>query len=99
GPLRSRSRPRRSNRAVASCQLSVASKSPEWTKQRGHKPMTEKSAAPKKGSHAGLGPLEAALGHKFNRIHLLEQALTHSSHAHELQDEEASLDNEQLEFL
>src|SRR5438270_896612 len=69
--------------------------------------MTKKSAAPKKRSNAGLGPLEAALGHKFTRGRLLEQALTHSSHAHEASgdvgavdgSQEPSLDNEQLEFL
>jgi ribonuclease III len=53
---------------------------------------------------ADLSPLEAALGHSFARRELLEQALTHSSHAHEselLGDERpaAQRDNEQLEFL
>src|SRR3954469_25442756 len=52
-----------------------------------------------------LSPLEAALGHTFLRRELLEQALTHSSHAHEsdpIPDDarpSAQRDNEQLEFL
>lgn len=48
-------------------------------------------------------PLEAALGHSFGRRELLEQALTHSSHAHESDAEDTrpapQRDNEQLEFL
>lgn len=49
-------------------------------------------------------PLEAALGHTFQRRELLEQALTHSSHAHESEDIEDARpapqrDNEQMEFL
>jgi ribonuclease-3 len=49
--------------------------------------------------------LEAVLGHRFARPELLEQALTHSSHAHETVDDEDAepgaqrRDNEQLEFL
>jgi ribonuclease-3 len=51
--------------------------------------------------------LEAVLGHRFTRPDLLEQALTHSSHAHEAGGEEFAdhhpskrdRDNEQLEFL
>ena len=46
--------------------------------------------------------LQTALGHRFRRPGLLEQALTHSSHAHELEARDASAgvrDNEQLEFL
>jgi ribonuclease III len=46
--------------------------------------------------------LQAALGHRFRRPALLEQALTHSSHAHELEARSGSAsvrDNEQLEFL
>jgi len=46
--------------------------------------------------------LEAALGHRFRQPPLLEQALTHSSHAHEIEARGASAgirDNEQLEFL
>ena len=47
--------------------------------------------------------LEAVLGHLFARPELLEQALTHSSHAHEAGGEESAEpsrgDNEQLEFL
>jgi ribonuclease-3 len=52
-----------------------------------------------------LSPLETALGHSFARRELLEQALTHSSHAHERdpdpEDERPipQRDNEQLEFL
>lgn len=44
-----------------------------------------------------LNPLEAKLGHKFIRRELLEQALTHSSHAREHQSD--GPDNEQMEFL
>jgi ribonuclease-3 len=46
--------------------------------------------------------LQTALGHRFRRPALLEQALTHSSHAHEIEARSASAearDNEQLEFL
>ncbi|MCI0401888.1 MAG: ribonuclease III [Acidobacteria bacterium] len=46
--------------------------------------------------------LEAALGHRFKRRELLEQALTHSSHAHEAElrpGQQQTADNEQLEFL
>jgi ribonuclease-3 len=47
--------------------------------------------------------LEAELGHRFRSPELLEQALTHSSHAHESESREAgtnaAADNEQLEFL
>ncbi len=46
--------------------------------------------------------LQTALGHRFRRPALLEQALTHSSHAHETEARSASTgvrDNEQLEFL
>jgi ribonuclease-3 len=53
-----------------------------------------------------LTPLEHALGHKFRRMALLEQALTHSSRARELESQGAAqgaagkaADNEQLEFL
>ena len=46
--------------------------------------------------------LQTALGHRFRHPGLLEQALTHSSHAHEIEARRASADvrdNEQLEFL
>lgn len=55
--------------------------------------------------------LEAALGYRFRRVELLEQALTHSSHAHESESRAMGApgtgapatgeirDNEQLEFL
>jgi ribonuclease III len=48
--------------------------------------------------------LESVLGHRFSRRELLNQALTHSSHAHEAEAEdgeglENTADNEQLEFL
>lgn len=48
-----------------------------------------------------ISALEQALGHRFQRPELLEQALTHSSHAHESEarDEQSTGDNEQLEFL
>jgi len=51
-----------------------------------------------------IAALESVLGHRFSRRELLEQALTHSSHAHEADadDEsggESTGDNEQLEFL
>jgi ribonuclease-3 len=57
---------------------------------------------------ANLSQLEDALGHRFQRPELLQQALTHSSFAREVeaqaatdagQHQQASLDNEQLEFL
>jgi ribonuclease-3 len=49
--------------------------------------------------------LEDALGHRFARAELLEQALTHSSHAREAESKNGGdsaaevADNEQLEFL
>jgi len=46
--------------------------------------------------------LQAVLGHRFRGAALLEQALTHSSHAHEIEARGAASgvrDNEQLEFL
>src|SRR5271165_2378362 len=50
--------------------------------------------------------LEDALGHRFRRRDLLEQALTHASYARELESKSAaagaavdSPDNEQMEFL
>ena len=47
--------------------------------------------------------LEEALGHKFKRLDLLEQAVTHSSHAREAESRGEAAggvrDNEQLEFL
>ena len=49
-----------------------------------------------------ISRLEEALGHCFKRQELLEQALTHSSHAHEANESGESStrrDNEQLEFL
>lgn len=48
-----------------------------------------------------ISTLEKALGHRFQRPELLQQALTHSSHAHESEarDETSPGDNEQLEFL
>ncbi len=54
-----------------------------------------------------LSQLEQALGHRFRRPELLQQALTHSSFARELESQTAneadahpaSQDNEQLEFL
>ncbi len=61
-----------------------------------------------------ISALEAALGYRFERRELLEQALTHSSHAHEAElrpgtdpssdpsagpSADPSADNEQLEFL
>ncbi len=47
--------------------------------------------------HADLSPLEREIGHSFARRELLEQAVTHSSHAGESAPPVA--DNEQLEFL
>ena len=47
---------------------------------------------------ASLGALERKLGGKFTNRDLLQQALTHTSYAHEHADEGA-LDNERLEFL
>ena len=50
-----------------------------------------------------ISKLEAALGHRFRNPELLEQALIHSSHAHEIAEGASSAaarrDNEQLEFL
>src|SRR5271167_4042117 len=53
-----------------------------------------------------LSVLEAALGHRFRRRDLLEQALTHASYARELESQNAAgggpapaPDNEQMEFL
>ncbi len=51
-----------------------------------------------------LTPLENALGQRFRQIELLEQALTHSSRARELEAQRGLAhhgigDNEQLEFL
>jgi len=49
--------------------------------------------------------LETALGYQFRRRAVIEQALTHSSQARELESQQASEskfrvnDNEQLEFL
>jgi ribonuclease-3 len=46
--------------------------------------------------------LQTALGHRFRQPALLEQALTHSSHAHESEARNLATDvrdNEQLEFL
>ena len=45
-----------------------------------------------------LERLEKAVGHVFRDKGLLEKALTHSSHAHEMHPQ-SSGDNEQLEFL
>lgn len=45
-----------------------------------------------------LKTLETKLGHTFRRHELLEQALTHSSHARENQGR-GGADNEQMEFL
>jgi ribonuclease-3 len=51
-----------------------------------------------------IAPLEGAIGYRFNRPELIEQALTHSSQARELEsmqiaDRKPVPDNEQLEFL
>ncbi|MGH9522611.1 MAG: ribonuclease III [Terriglobales bacterium] len=50
-----------------------------------------------------ISALEKALGHQFQRTDVLEQAVTHSSHARESQSRmeggEPIRDNEQLEFL
>ncbi len=51
-----------------------------------------------------LTTLENALGHRFRHVELLEQALTHSSRARELEAQSGVVprhysDNEQLEFL
>jgi ribonuclease III len=45
-----------------------------------------------------LDALQSALGYRFQRVELLERALTHSSHANETPASGAE-DNEQLEFL
>ncbi|MCU1285727.1 MAG: RNAse [Acidobacteriales bacterium] len=62
-----------------------------------------KKAVLKKHLPSELSALEPALGYKFSRPELFEQALTHSSHANELESAdggtERRLDNEQLEFL
>ena len=53
-----------------------------------------------------ISTLEAALGHSFGHRALLEQALTHASHAREMESQSAAgghpapaADNEQMEFL
>src|SRR5579863_4367880 len=49
-----------------------------------------------------ISELERALGYQFSKPELLEQALTHSSQARELESLQAQTrvgDNEQLEFL
>ena len=50
-----------------------------------------------------LGTLQRALGHDFSSLQLLQQAVTHSSQARELEAQRAvperAGDNEQLEFL
>ncbi len=48
------------------------------------------------GDEPDLSALEARLGHRFARRELLEQALRHSSYAHERGDVQS---NERLEFL
>lgn len=51
---------------------------------------------------SGFENLERELGHSFAKPELLRHALTHSSHANELSEQDAGvrqLDNEQLEFL
>jgi ribonuclease-3 len=62
-----------------------------------------KKPAKKKIDASGLPALEAQLGHHFQRPELLQNAITHSSHANELAADSGSstrpLDNEQLEFL
>ncbi|MCI0353183.1 MAG: ribonuclease III, partial [Acidobacteriales bacterium] len=56
-------------------------------------------------SRKDIAALESRLGHRFRSRKLVEQALTHSSHAHELDSESngtgegESKHNEQLEFL
>ncbi len=47
--------------------------------------------------HADINSLQQAIGHEFQRTGLIEQALTHSSHARE--SAEPTADNEQMEFL
>jgi ribonuclease-3 len=50
----------------------------------------------------GFEAIEQALGHSFSKSELLQHALTHSSHANELTEENSSIrqsDNEQMEFL
>lgn len=49
-------------------------------------------------SHSDLGDLEARLGYRFRNPALLTQALTHKSYLNET-TEDASGDNERLEFL
>jgi len=68
--------------------------------------MSDKAVGHRTAGEKGLAALEQTLGHRFARIELLEQALTHSSHAHESFDgaeeerrRQPSRDNEQLEFL
>jgi ribonuclease-3 len=60
-----------------------------------------KTTAQKQQLQSDLNVLERVLGHTFARPELLEQALTHSSHANEASEEPDKLsnDNEQLEFL
>jgi ribonuclease-3 len=62
-----------------------------------------KKAVQKKHLPSDLSALERVLGYKFSRPELFEQALTHSSHANELDSvngsSERRRDNEQLEFL
>src|SRR5712671_4106316 len=68
--------------------------------------MSDKAVGHRAAGEKGLAALEQTLGHRFARFELLEQALTHSSHAHESFDgaeeerrRQPSRDNEQLEFL
>ena len=68
--------------------------------------MSDRAVEHRAAGEKGLAALEQTLRHKFARIELLEQALTHSSHAHESFDgaeqerrRQPSRDNEQLEFL
>ncbi len=51
-----------------------------------------------KNTAPDLDALQAAVGHSFGRVELLQRALTHSSHANEAEPAGAG-DNEQLEFL